>query len=252
MRGKQRCKILKEIRQRIADANDIEYITSECKHKGDCLGTCPKCEAELKYLERELEKRQRLGKTVVVAGLSALIATSTVGCDDWLGGRELGGDPLPPEEGYEQLDGDIAPPPEEYDKPEEEDLTILPGAMPLPEDFEGEIAPPELGGDPLPDPLPDPSAVLEDIDPSLTADDLKNILIYGVTREGLYNSYGWAERFVSTDENGNDVYLCPLEGYDTMTVIYEQEDNGADFIVDVQFEEKKSDGVVVLPSDTLT
>lgn len=248
MKGKQRCKILKEIRQQIADANDIEYITSECKHKGDCLGTCPKCEAELKYLERELEKRQRLGKTVVVAGLSALIATSTVGCDDWFGGRELGGEPLSPEEGYEQLDGDIAPPPEEYDEPEEDDLTILPGAMPLPEDFEGEIAPPELGGDPL----PDPSAVLEDIDPSLTADDLKNILIYGVTREGLYNSYGWAERFVSTDENGNDVYLCPLEGYDTMTVIYEQEDNGADFIVDVQFEEKKSDGVVVLPSDTLT
>ncbi len=248
MRGKQRCKILKEIRQRIADANDIEYITSECRHKGDCLGTCPKCEAELRYLERELEKRQRLGKTVVVAGLSALIATSTVGCDDWFGGRELGGEPLSPEEGYEQLDGDIAPPPEEYDEPEEDDLTILPGAMPLPEDFEGEIAPPELGGDPL----PDPSAVLEDIDPSLTADDLKNILIYGVTREGLYNSYGWAERFVSTDENGNDVYLCPLEGYDTMTVIYEQEDNGADFIVDVQFEEKKSDGVVVLPSDTLT
>lgn len=248
MKGKQRCKILKEIRQRIADANDIEYITSECRHKGDCLGTCPKCEAELRYLERELEKRQRLGKTVVVAGLSALIATSTVGCDDWQGGRELGGEPLSPEEGYEQLDGDIAPPPEEYDKPEEEDITILPGAMLLPEDFEGEIAPPELGGDPL----PDPSAVLEDIDPSLTADDLKNILIYGVTREGLYNSYGWAERFVSTDENGNDVYLCPLEGYDTMTVIYEQEDNGADFIVDVQFEEKKSDGVVVLPSDTLT
>lgn len=262
MKGKQRCKILKEIRQQIADANDIEYITSECRHKGDCLGTCPKCEAELRYLERELEKRRRLGKTVVVAGLSALIATSTVGCDDWLDGRELGGDPLPPEGGYEQgLNGDIALP-GVLPLPEEE-IVEPTGDVALPEDFEGEIPDDEMMGDPVDppptedielggDPLPDPSAVLEDIDPSLTADDLKNILIYGVTREGLYNSYGWAERFVSTDENGNDVYLCPLEGYDTMTVIYEQEDNGADFIVDVQFEEKKSDGVVVLPSDTLT
>ncbi len=243
MKGKQRCKILKEIRQKIADANDIEYVTSECQHKGDCLGTCPKCEAELKYLERELEKRQRLGKTIAVAGLTAVIATSTVGCDDWLGGRETGGDPLPPE-GYEELDGEIAPPEE----------TVEPsGAIPtddtlLPE-FEGEIAPPELGGDPL----PDPTVVLEDIDPYLTADDLKNILILGVTREGLYNSYGWAERLISTDENGNDVYLCPLDGYETMTVIYESEDNGDDFIVDVQFHEQaeKEDGAVVLPSDTL-
>ena len=97
MKGKQRCKILKEIRQKIADANDIEYITSECQHKGDCLGTCPKCEAELRYLERELEKRQRLGKTVAVAGLTAILAASTVGCDDWFGTKELGGDPLPPD-----------------------------------------------------------------------------------------------------------------------------------------------------------
>ena len=132
MKGKQRCKILKEIRQKIADANDIEYVTSECQHKGDCLGTCPKCEAELRYLERELEKRQRLGKTVVVAGLSALIATSAVGCDDWLGNRELGGEPLAPE-GYEQLDGDIALPPEEIEL----------GGDPLPEEIEleGEIFP---------------------------------------------------------------------------------------------------------------
>lgn len=145
MKGKQRCKILKEIHRKIADANDIEFITSECQHKGDCLGTCPKCEAELAYLERELEKRQRLGKTVVVAGLTAVIATSTVGCDDWLLGRETGGDPLPPE-GYEELDGDIAPP--EYVEPEPGGEVILPEDEPgdviiLPED--------ELGGDPLPD-----------------------------------------------------------------------------------------------------
>ncbi len=70
-RGKQTCKILKEIRRQIAEANDIEFVTSECRYKGDCLGTCPKCEAELQYLEQQLRKRQLMGKTVVLAGLSA-------------------------------------------------------------------------------------------------------------------------------------------------------------------------------------
>ena len=50
-RGKQTCKILKDIRRQIAEANDIEFITSECQYQGDCLGTCPKCEAEVRYLE---------------------------------------------------------------------------------------------------------------------------------------------------------------------------------------------------------
>ena len=67
-RGKQTCKILKEIRKQIAEENDIELVVSECTYQGDCLGTCPKCEAEVRYLERELEKRQRLGKAAVFAG----------------------------------------------------------------------------------------------------------------------------------------------------------------------------------------
>lgn len=70
-RGKQTCKILKEIRRQIAEANDIEFVTSECRYKGDCFGTCPKCEAEVQYLEQQLRKRQLMGKAVVLAGLSA-------------------------------------------------------------------------------------------------------------------------------------------------------------------------------------
>ena len=81
MKGKERCKILKDIRRQIAENNDIEFVTSECKHKGDCLGTCPKCEDELRYLERELEKKQRLGKAVMVAGLAVSITAATAGCD---------------------------------------------------------------------------------------------------------------------------------------------------------------------------
>ena len=79
-KGKQTCKILKEIRKQIAAENDIELITSECTHKGDCLGTCPKCEAEVRYLERELEKRQRLGKAAVFAGMTIGTAITAAGC----------------------------------------------------------------------------------------------------------------------------------------------------------------------------
>jgi len=70
-RGKQTCKILKEIRRQIAEANDIEFVTSECRYKDDCLGTCPKCEAEVRYLEQQLHKRQLTGKLVNLAGISA-------------------------------------------------------------------------------------------------------------------------------------------------------------------------------------
>ena len=78
-RGKQTCKILKEIRRQIAAENDIKLTVEECTYQGDCLGTCPKCEAEVRYLERELEKRQRMGKAAVVAGLSVgLLSTSQV------------------------------------------------------------------------------------------------------------------------------------------------------------------------------
>ena len=71
VRGKQTCKILKEIRRQIAEANGIEFATSECRYKGDCLGTCPKCEAEVRYLEQQLRSRSLAGKAVALAGISA-------------------------------------------------------------------------------------------------------------------------------------------------------------------------------------
>ena len=79
-KGKKTCKILKEIRRQIAEANDIEYVVEECQYKGDCLGTCPKCEAEVRYLEQQLHQRQMLGKAVMVAGISAgLLSLSSCG-----------------------------------------------------------------------------------------------------------------------------------------------------------------------------
>jgi TonB family protein len=80
-RGKKTCKILKDIRREIARQNDIEYITSECGFKGECKGTCPKCESELRYLENELDKRRRLGKAVTIAGISLGMAGAMAACN---------------------------------------------------------------------------------------------------------------------------------------------------------------------------
>ena len=79
-KGKQTCKILKEIRKQIAEENDIKLVIEECTYQGDCLGTCPKCEAEVRYLERELEKRQRMGKAAIFAGMTIGTAITAAGC----------------------------------------------------------------------------------------------------------------------------------------------------------------------------
>ena len=80
MNGKRKCKMLKEIRKQIAKENDITYITTECKHQGNCKGTCPKCESEVRYLEAELEKRRKAGKTVAVAGIAAAMMLNASAC----------------------------------------------------------------------------------------------------------------------------------------------------------------------------
>ncbi|MBO4658187.1 MAG: energy transducer TonB [Prevotella sp.] len=76
-RGKKICKTLKEVRMQVARANDIEYAPTECHHEGDCTGTCPKCEAEVQYLERQLNLRRQLGKAVAVVGVSMGLAAIT-------------------------------------------------------------------------------------------------------------------------------------------------------------------------------
>lgn len=70
MLGREKCKYLREIRRRIATENDIKLVTKECTFKGECKGTCPKCEAEVLYLEREINKKKKLGEIVTIAGLS--------------------------------------------------------------------------------------------------------------------------------------------------------------------------------------
>lgn len=165
MKGKSKCKILKDIRKQIAKENDIEFITSECKYQGDCLGTCPKCEAEVRYLEEELKKRKSAGKKIAVAGIAAAFTLTATSCNELVNniiGGPLQGDMPMPEMSHETVDGempsvkeeisetatmgDVAP--EESENPDEvvemgelpaeEEVTVdeLMGDMPVPEDDE--------------------------------------------------------------------------------------------------------------------
>jgi TonB family protein len=61
----------------VAKANDIKYAPTECHHEGDCAGSCPKCEAEVRWLEQQLQLRRQLGKAVAVVGVSMGLAALT-------------------------------------------------------------------------------------------------------------------------------------------------------------------------------
>ncbi len=103
MNGKSKCKTLKEIRSRIARQNDIDYVPPECKFQGSCTGTCPKCEAEVRYLEQELARRKQAGKAVAVAGIAAALLVSATAC------RPSADRPDPSEDtSVMELQGDVA------------------------------------------------------------------------------------------------------------------------------------------------
>lgn len=55
--AKDKCEILKEIRKYVAEKYGLDYEPTECNHKGDCKGTCPKCEAELADLQVQLQAK---------------------------------------------------------------------------------------------------------------------------------------------------------------------------------------------------
>lgn len=177
MKGKEKCKALKEIRRQIAEKNDIEYAVSECTFQGECKGTCPRCEAELRYLERELAVKQSLGKAVAVAGISATVCTSLTACSPaetiedflWEVGKVVGiveettgtapapyspggsnttttitleGDVQMAEPTEEPLMGEV-PVPEATQMPEGTEIEgklVEPAMTPLPEVLEGDVA----------------------------------------------------------------------------------------------------------------
>ena len=84
--GKHTCEVLKSIRKQIADSNGIAYTPSECTFSGECTGTCPNCERERQYLERQLSLKANAGKMLkiigVAAGLTSMVASQEVKAQD--------------------------------------------------------------------------------------------------------------------------------------------------------------------------
>lgn len=132
-KGKKICAVLKDIRQKIADANDIKYAPHECHHEGPCAGTCPACEAEVKYLEEQLNTRRFLGKAVMLTGI-AVGMTSVTACAQSKVPNNDGNDG----DDVEMLPGDVlAPEPDSTDfvgkvpEPTDSIRLIEPGERPL-------------------------------------------------------------------------------------------------------------------------
>jgi hypothetical protein len=77
-KGRAICKVLKDVRQKIANENGISYHLEECHHKGECTGTCPGCEKEIRYLEEQLKNKQHSGLGLKVAGIAAGVCVTVL------------------------------------------------------------------------------------------------------------------------------------------------------------------------------
>ena len=64
--GKEQCMLLKKVRKNIAELNGIEYEPNICPHNGNCPGTCPACDEELAFLEKELKNKKERGERILV------------------------------------------------------------------------------------------------------------------------------------------------------------------------------------------
>lgn len=111
-KGKYICNCLRAVRIKIAEQNGIDYKPADCTHEGDCPGTCPVCEAEVKFLNDRLNELETQGVVVKrELGLEEL---------DMLIDGELYDNNVPivdDSEGEDYLLGDIAELPDSCDNP---------------------------------------------------------------------------------------------------------------------------------------
>lgn len=82
MNGKEKCKLLRQLRKEIAEANNIVYLSAECTYEGDCKGTCQKCDAEIKYLENKLNEKALHGEKISLSGISLDTYLHSIDIDD--------------------------------------------------------------------------------------------------------------------------------------------------------------------------
>lgn len=92
MKGKEICRYLKDVRRRIAEENHIALEIPECTFEGECRGTCPRCEAEVRYLESALAQKSGWRQAFSVVGVAAGLTLGATGCS-----TQTQGEVSPPE-----------------------------------------------------------------------------------------------------------------------------------------------------------
>jgi len=111
--GKKKCEILKDIRQKIANANGITYTPHKCTHEGECAGTCPQCEAEVKYIENELEKRNMMDgfkKAASIVAVGSVLSLGTLSMESCNGNSFQTTGDVPRTDTIYELEGDVCAP----------------------------------------------------------------------------------------------------------------------------------------------
>jgi len=134
--GKKKCEVLKMVRKAVADAHGIKYEPAVCTHQGDCKGTCPKCEAEVQYIESEIKKKYGDMSKKVAVSVGTVVTSMTLascwgngGMFEAVGiepapGHDVEGEPIEcpnkpdsanvtPDDSIFELEGDVACPMEE-------------------------------------------------------------------------------------------------------------------------------------------
>lgn len=64
--GKAVCEVLRRIRQMVASANDIDFLSHPCSHATCASGTCPVCESEARFISKCLARKERQSGKVVI------------------------------------------------------------------------------------------------------------------------------------------------------------------------------------------
>lgn len=65
MKGKDKCALLKSIRVRLAEINNIPYTPHLCNNLGDCNGTCELCDTESKWLLYTMKGLEAQGYPII-------------------------------------------------------------------------------------------------------------------------------------------------------------------------------------------
>jgi len=56
--GKDKCRYLKDLRKQLCREHNLSVEIPECTFKGECVGTCPQCEYELKQIYTLLSQKE--------------------------------------------------------------------------------------------------------------------------------------------------------------------------------------------------